>query len=146
MSSTKRIMGDMNTLLDKTVIVKLSNGRSYSGLLSSYELNPFIIGLANAKDNENNVYYKVFINGLMISEVIVKSPPLFDVREFAEMLQKTLGLRQGDVKLYEEAGVITVMEKIKVSESGVEGSGPMAQRIYDLYNDYIAKKKKGDVK
>ncbi|AWR99456.1 Lsm family RNA-binding protein [Metallosphaera hakonensis] len=146
MSTTKRIVADMNSLLDKTVVIKLANGRSYSGQLSSYELSPFMIGLINAKDNENNTYYKVVINGNVISEIIVKSSPVFDVREFADLLQKSLGLRPGDIKLYEEIGIITVMERIKVSESGVEGSGPMAQRIYDIYNDYIAKRKKGDMK
>ncbi len=125
MSTTKRIVADMNSLLDKTVVIKLANGRSYSGQLSSYELSPFMIGLINAKDNENNTYYKVVINGNVISEIIVKSSPVFDVREFADLLQKSLGLRPGDIKLYEEIGIITVMERIKVSESGVEGSGPM---------------------
>ncbi|AEB96119.1 conserved hypothetical protein [Metallosphaera cuprina Ar-4] len=105
-----------------------------------------MISLVNAKDGENNTFYKVVINGDVISEIIAKSTPVFDVREFADLLQKSLGLRPGDVKLYEEVGVITVLERIKVSESGVEGSGPMAQRIYDLYNDYVAKKKKGEMK
>ncbi|MEM3863878.1 MAG: Lsm family RNA-binding protein [Metallosphaera sp.] len=139
-------MADMNSLLEKTVIIKLTDGRSYSGQLSSYELSPFMISLVNAKDGENNTFYKVVINGDVISEIIAKSTPVFDVREFADLLQKSLGLRPGDVKLYEEVGVITVLERIKVSESGVEGSGPMAQRIYDLYNDYVAKKKKGEMK
>ncbi|ABP96409.1 MULTISPECIES: Lsm family RNA-binding protein [Metallosphaera] len=145
MSASKRIVADMNSLLDKTVVVKLSNGKSYSGQLSSYELTPFMVSLINAKDSENNSFYKVLINGNMISEILVKSVPIFDAREFADVVQKNLGLRPGDVKVYEEVGIITVMERIKVSESGVEGSGPMAQRIYDLYNEYIAKKK-GDTK
>jgi hypothetical protein len=82
----------------------------------------------------------------VISEIILKTAPIFDAREFAEILQRNLSLRPGDIKLYDDVGVITVMEKIRVTESGVEGTGPMAQRIYDLYNDYISKRKKGDNK
>ncbi|NON61892.1 Lsm family RNA-binding protein, partial [Acidianus sp. RZ1] len=92
--------------------------------------------------SENNLFYKVIINGDIISEILVKSPPLFDVREFASLLEKSLNLRTGDIKLYEEAGFITILDNIKVSENGVEERGPLAQRINDIFDDYIAKKKK----
>lgn len=143
---TRRIQGDLNALLDKNVIVKLINGKQYIGQLSSFEISPFLISLLNAKDNENNLFHKVILNGSIVSEIILKTAPIFDAREFAEILQRSLSLRPGDIKLYDDVGVVTVMEKIRVTENGVEGTGPMAQRIYDLYNDYISKRKKGDNK
>ncbi len=142
MSTARRIVSDMNSLLDKTVVVKLNNNKTYVGQLSAYELNPFIISLVNAKDSENNGYFKVILNGNSITEILVKTAPLFDVKEFADLVEKSLNLRPGDVKVYEEAGVVTVLDKIKVTESGVEGSGPLAQRIFDIYNEYVAKKRK----
>ncbi|MFP3205075.1 MAG: Lsm family RNA-binding protein [Metallosphaera yellowstonensis] len=146
MSATRRIQADLNALLDKSVIVRLTNGKQYIGQLSSFEISPFLVSLSSAKDNENNSFHKVILNGSVISEIILKTAPIFDAREFAEILQRNLSLRPGDIKLYDDVGVITVMEKIRVTESGVEGTGPMAQRIYDLYNDYISKRKKGDNK
>ncbi|EHP69478.1 small nuclear ribonucleoprotein [Metallosphaera yellowstonensis MK1] len=146
MSATRRIQADLNALLDKSVIVRLTNGKQYIGQLSSFEISPFLVSLSSAKDNENNSFHKVILNGSVISEIILKAAPIFDAREFAEILQRNLSLRPGDIKLYDDVGVITVMEKIRVTESGVEGTGPMAQRIYDLYNDYISKRKKGDNK
>ncbi|AWR94445.1 Lsm family RNA-binding protein [Acidianus brierleyi] len=142
MSIVRRIVSDINSLLDKTVIVKLVNNRVYTGQLSSYELTPFIISLSNAKDNDNNTFFKVILNGNNITEILVKNAPLFDVKEFADIIEHSLNLRPGDVKVYEEAGVITVLERIKVTEGGVEGNGPLAQRIYDMYNDYMSKKRK----
>ncbi|EZQ03037.1 Sm ribonucleo [Candidatus Acidianus copahuensis] len=142
MSLQHRVSVDLNSLVDKTIIVKLVNNRTYTGELSSFEISPLIIALNNAKDSENNLFYKVIINGDIISEILVKSPPLFDVREFASLLEKSLNLRTGDIKLYEEAGFITILDNIKVSENGVEGRGPLAQRINDIFDDYIAKKKK----
>jgi len=127
-------------------IYDLYNGKQYIGQLSSFEISPFLVSLSSAKDNENNSFHKVILNGSVISEIILKTAPIFDAREFAEILQRNLSLRPGDIKLYDDVGVITVMEKIRVTESGVEGTGPMAQRIYDLYNDYISKRKKGDNK
>ncbi|BCU70593.1 Sm ribonucleo protein [Stygiolobus caldivivus] len=141
--SSRRISGDLNTLIDKTIIVKLSNNKTYSGVLSSFELTPFMISLTNAKDNENNSYYKVIINGSLVTEILVKNAPIFDPREFADLVSKELNIRSVDIKVYEEAGIVTILDKIKVSENGVEGSGPLAQKVYDIYNSYIEKKKKG---
>ncbi|BDB97174.1 Lsm family RNA-binding protein [Saccharolobus caldissimus] len=142
MSSGRRIVGELNNLIDKTVVVKTINNKTYIGQLYAYELSPFIISLINVKDENNNVFYKLLINGNIISEIIIKNPPLFEPREFAEIVERSLNLRPADIKVYEEAGVVTILEKIKVSQNGVEGSGPMAQRIYDIYNEYINKKKK----
>lgn len=141
--SSRRVATELNSLLDKLVIVRLINNKIYTGTLSSYDLSPFILTLTNAKDNDNNSYYKVILNGNSITEILVKSSPIFDPKEFADLITKELNLRAGDAKVYEEAGVVIVLDKIKVSENGVEGSGPLAQRIYDLYNDYINKRKKG---
>ncbi|AHC51049.1 Sm ribonucleo [Sulfolobus acidocaldarius SUSAZ] len=143
MSVSRRISGDLGSLLDKTIIVKLNNNKVYSGVLSSFEVSPFMISLLNAKDNDNNIYYKVIINGNMITEILVKSAPLFDPREFADVITKELNLRTTDIKVYEEAGVVTILDRVKVTENGVEGSGPLAQKVYDIFNSYIDKKKKG---
>ncbi|AAY80044.1 Lsm family RNA-binding protein [Sulfolobus acidocaldarius] len=143
MSVSRRISGDLGSLLDKTIIVKLNNNKVYSGVLSSFEVSPFMVSLLNAKDNDNNMYYKVIINGNMITEILVKSAPLFDPREFADVITKELNLRTTDIKVYEEAGVVTILDRVKVTENGVEGSGPLAQKVYDIFNSYIDKKKKG---
>ncbi|HII74998.1 MULTISPECIES: Lsm family RNA-binding protein [Sulfurisphaera] len=143
MMSSRRVATELNSLLDKAIVVRLINNKIYYGTLSSYELSPFILTLTNAKDNDNNTYYKVILNGNSITEILVKSSPIFDPKEFADLVTKELNLRAGDAKVYEEAGVVVILDRIKVSENGVEGSGPLAQRIYDLYNDYINKKKKG---
>ena len=43
------------------------------------------------------------------------------------------------VQFFAEAGVIVVMNKIRVNETGViEGTGPSADRVRDIYNRFIA--------
>ncbi|MBP1358262.1 MAG: ribonucleoprotein, partial [Sulfolobus sp.] len=74
--SSRRVATELNSLLDKAVIVKLVNNKMYDGILSSYELSPFILALTNAKDNDNNVYYKVILNGNSVTEILVKSSPI----------------------------------------------------------------------
>jgi len=42
------------------------------------------------------------------------------------------------VKLYEDQGVIVVMDKIRVTEKGViEGSGPADERVQKIYEGFI---------
>jgi len=141
--SSRRVATELNSLLDKAIIVRLVNNKVYDGVLSSYELSPFLLVLTNAKDNDNNNYYKVILNGTSITEILVKSSPIFNPREFADLVTRELNLRAADTKIYDEAGVVVILDRIKVSEVGVEGSGPLAQRVYDLFNDYINKKRKG---
>lgn len=141
-SQGKRVLNDLSTMLDKRVIVKLSDGRSYSGTLSGFDLPSLVVSLSNATDNQNNTFFKVVINGYVISEILLKSTPIFDAKEFGQEVERKLGLKVGDVKVYEETGTVMVMEKVKVTEAGVEGSGPMAQRVFDVFNDYVARRKK----
>jgi len=42
------------------------------------------------------------------------------------------------VKLYEDKGFIWVMDKVKVTASGVvEGSGPAAERVQKVFDQFI---------
>jgi hypothetical protein len=46
------------------------------------------------------------------------------------------------VRLYEDKGFIWVMDKIKVTEKGVvEGTGPAAERVQKVYNQFISETK-----
>jgi hypothetical protein len=42
------------------------------------------------------------------------------------------------VKVSEGAGIIVVMDRIRVSEKGIlEGSGPAAERVQKVYEEFI---------
>ena len=46
------------------------------------------------------------------------------------------------VKLYEDKGFIWVMDKVKLTEKGVvEGSGPAAERVHKVYEQFISEAK-----
>jgi|BEDMetMinimDraft_2_1075160.scaffolds.fasta_scaffold00953_6 small nuclear ribonucleoprotein (snRNP)-like protein len=139
--STRRFIGDLSYMLDKYVMVKLVNGRSYQGTLTGLDNERLNLSLSNAKDDSGKLLPKVIINGSIIQEILLLSSSIFDPQEFAVRVEKELNLRPGDVKVYPEGGFVMILDKIKVSESGVEGSGSLAQRIYDIYSDYINKKK-----
>ncbi|MFX1474664.1 MAG: Lsm family RNA-binding protein, partial [Promethearchaeota archaeon] len=43
----------------------------------------------------------------------------------------------GEVKFIEEAQVILVLNKVRVTEQGVEGTGPLADRIRRVYTRFV---------
>jgi hypothetical protein len=48
------------------------------------------------------------------------------------------------VKMVEGAGVILVMDKIRLSENGIiEGSGPAAERVQRVYEEFVKDQGKG---
>jgi len=47
------------------------------------------------------------------------------------------------VKVIEEAGVIVVMDKIRVTQKGIiEGTGPAAERVQRVYDEFMKEQAK----
>jgi hypothetical protein len=46
------------------------------------------------------------------------------------------------VRFYEDAGVIVVMDRIRVGPNGIlEGSGPMAERVQRVFDEFMRETK-----
>lgn len=141
-NASRRLLSDLTNMLDKSVVVKLRDGRVYEGVLSGFDHQRLHLSLSKARDASGNTYHKVIIAGDSISEVLIKEAPLFDAQEFAEIVMRKLNLRPGDVKVYPDAGVVVVLNTIRVTEGGVEGSGPIANKVYSIFNEYIEGRRK----
>ncbi len=90
--------------------------------------------LTGAKDDSGNVVDKLFINGSTVSQVFTLEKG-FDLRSLAERLERVFPRM---VKLIEEAGVVVVMDKIRVTEKGIiEGRGPAAERVQKIYEEFV---------
>ena len=139
----RSIASELTRLIDKKVMVRLADGEVYTGKLLSYDPTSFHIVLGEAEDSGGSKFYRVIINGNRISEILIYEQPLFDAEEFASLLISKLNLRPDLVKVLHDANIVVVYDRIKVSESGVEGTGSFAQRIYEVYMEYIESKKKG---
>lgn len=139
--ATRRLISELLLMLDKKVTVILTNGRKYEGILIGFDHPEINIMLSSAIDSSGKKYPKILIKGNTVSEIMVTEEPLFDPKEFAEYLVKELHLRQDAVKVVPEAGAVIVYGRIKVTEKGVEGTGAMAQTIYEVYQRYISARK-----
>ncbi len=141
----KRLVNEVVNLVDKPVVVKLVDGRTYEGILLGVDVSERLslhLVLGNARDDSGNVCHRVLIHGDRLSEVISKEQPMFDPNEFSSYIVSKLNLPPGSVKVVKEANLVVVYDKYKVSENGVEGSGPLASKLYSLYQEYMELRKK----
>ena len=128
-----RFFGEFTKMLNSRVKV-ITNTKTYDGALLGYDRDTMTICLKDATDTEGTVYSKIVIYGRTIHEII-ETKKAFDLKRLAEDLQSIFP--RGEVKLDSEADAIIVLNKIKVTEKGVQGSGPLAERVRNVYDRFI---------
>ena len=128
---------EISTFQNKRVAVILKNGRKYVGELKGLSPETLTCVLIKAKrDDESIELHRICLNGDQIAEIYLEEAP-FDLMGLKEELEQIFR-RPGDVKVYYEAGLIVVLERVKVSETGVEGTGPVADRVRAIFNRYAS--------
>ncbi|MBS7655388.1 Lsm family RNA-binding protein [Candidatus Bathyarchaeota archaeon] len=132
--SERRFMEELAAMIQKNVIVTTNLGKTYTGVLSGVEVNTMSVCLTEAKDQDGKNIFRIIIYGRVISEIREIEKP-FDLKGLAERLERVFPKM---VKVMEDAGVIIVMDKIRVTANGViEGVGPAAERAKKVYEEFI---------
>jgi len=135
----RRFREELSLLLQKPVTIRTSLGKTYTGTLYGVDANTLSMCLANVKDESGKEMGRLFINGRSILEVFGLETP-FDLRSFAERLERVFPKM---VKVIDEAGVIVVMDKIRVTEKGlIEGRGPAAERVQKVYEEFMRERER----
>jgi small nuclear ribonucleoprotein (snRNP)-like protein len=135
-----RFFGEFTKMLNSSVKVSTEK-KVYTGVLIGYDRETMAICLKDATDVEGTIYKKLIIYGRIISEII-ETKKAFDLKRLAEDLQTMFP--KGEVKLDNEADAIIVLNKIKVTEKGVQGSGPLAERVRTVYNRFVETLEEGE--
>jgi small nuclear ribonucleoprotein (snRNP)-like protein len=134
----RKFFTEVAALMDKSVIVATTTGKTFSGTLVGINPDTLSLCLAEAKDEEGKILHRVFLNGSVVAQILSVEKP-FDLKALADRLEKVFPTM---VKLYEDKGFIWVMDKVKVTEKGVvEGSGPAAERVQKVYEQFISEVK-----
>ena len=121
--------------LGKKVSVETSDQKVYSGTLTGIDEKLDVV-LDNV---EGRGILKVILNGAFIREIRLMEKP-FDFKALAERLSRVF---PGLVKIREDVGAIIVMDKIKVTQAGIEeGSGLAADRVKAVYDEFMRDSKK----
>jgi small nuclear ribonucleoprotein (snRNP)-like protein len=121
--------------LSKKVSVETSDNKVYNGTLAGIDEKLDVV-LENV---EGHGILKVILNGAFVKEIRLMEKP-FDFKALSERLARVF---PGLVKIREDVGAIIVMDKIKVTQAGVEeGSGLSADRVRQIYDDFMRESKK----
>ena len=127
---------ELNAFVGKPVSIITAEGKEYSGVILGIDeaLNLVLDKVGGAGEN----VFKVAINGTNVREIRLTAKP-FDYRALGDRLNKVF---PGLVQVREDIGTIMVMDKIKVTEKGVEGSGLAVDKAKGIYDEYIRDTKK----
>ena len=134
----RKFFTEVAALIDKAVIVTTTTGKSFTGTLVGVNPDSLSLCISEAKDETGQVAPRVFLNGTVVAQ-ISSTEKAFDLKALATRLEKVFPTM---VKLYDDKGFIWVMEKVKLTEKGVvEGSGPAAERVQRVYEQFISEAK-----
>lgn len=134
----RKYFTEISALADKNVNIITSNGKRFSGVLIGINPDNLSLCLSDAKDEEGKVMHRIFLNGSTVAQIFTVEKP-FDLKALAERLEKVFPTM---VRLYDDKGFIWVMDKVKITEKGVvEGSGPAAERVQKVYEQFMGEVK-----
>lgn len=133
--ASKRFTEEFSSLLDKTVKVNTVGGGSFEGRVAAYNPGDYSLWLADARDESGRTIPRLFIAGRNIASIeVTEAGP--SLERLAERLGKVF---PNMVRYIREADVILVMDRIRVTRDGVvEGSGPAAERVQKIYEEWIS--------
>lgn len=134
--ANRRFFEELGQLISKNVVIEDTDGKQYEGTLLGFDSNTLSISLGDVNIQGEDVH-RVFLSGQTVAKIMASERP-FNLEGLKERLERVF---PNMVQTYPEAGVIVVMGKIRVNENGViEGKGPAADRVKNIYNRFISEK------
>lgn len=140
--ASRRLIGELMNLMDKKVKVVLTSGKSYEGVLKGFDHPALNIILDNVVDSAGNSFDKVFLKGDAVSEIIALERTAFNPEELKDLIVKEGKIPEHMVKVHPEAGAVVVQGRYRITESGVEGVGPLAELLHEIYKRYVESRRK----
>jgi len=130
----RRFMEEISGLLQKVVTVSTADRKSYTGVLVGLDSHTLNVCLSEVKDESGHVVHRLLLNGGKVTQIFSSERP-FNLQALADRLERVFPRM---VRVSEGAGIIVVMDRIRVSERGIlEGSGPAAERVQKVYDEFV---------
>jgi small nuclear ribonucleoprotein (snRNP)-like protein len=133
--SIRKFYEEILQFVGKKVSIVTSYDKNYNGTLSAIDER-----LDTVLENvEGQGILRIVINGSFVKEIKLLEKP-FDLKGLADRLSRVF---PGLVKIREDVNAIIVMDKIKVTEHGIEeGTGLAADRVKSIYEEFMREFKK----
>ena len=131
--SMRQYNTELGLLIDKIVKVYLDEDKFFVGQLKGVSEDSNLI-LINVKNEKKKTFPKILIKSSYYNYVSLEEDP-FPMQALADRIAKIFS--PGHVDLKEEQNVISILNgKIIVDEEGVRGSGPSADRVRKIYEQF----------
>jgi small nuclear ribonucleoprotein (snRNP)-like protein len=134
MSIEREYNSELAKLVDQVVKVYISEKKYFVGQLKgvSKESNLILTGVKNEK---GQALPKVLISHNYYQFIALEEEP-FPMQALADRISTVFS--KGHVNYSEEQGIISILNgKIVVDENGVRGSGPTANRVKKIYDQFM---------
>jgi small nuclear ribonucleoprotein (snRNP)-like protein len=125
---------ELAAVVGATVEVVINTGKIYAGTLKGIDQNSLSIVLSDVVAEGETHIPKMFIYGSSIVSFSVAEREI-SLEGLAKELEKTFP--PGGVQFYPDTGIILVMNKIRISKDGIDGSGPLYERVAVIADDWL---------
>ena len=125
---------ELAAVVGATVEVVINNGKTYTGTLKGIDQTSLSIVLSDVITDGETSIPKIFIYGSSIVTFSVAEREI-SLEGLVKELEKTFP--PGGVQFYPDTGIILVMNKIRISKDGIEGSGPLYERVAVIADDWL---------
>ncbi len=123
----------MGLLIDKIVKVYLEKDKFFVGQLKGISEDSNLI-LINVKNEKSKIFPKILIRSSYYHYVTVEEEP-FPMQGLADRIATIFS--KGHVNFIEDQNIISILNgKITVNEDGVRGTGPSADRVKKIYDQF----------
>jgi small nuclear ribonucleoprotein (snRNP)-like protein len=126
---------EMAAVVGATVDVKISDGTVYKGTLRGIDQTSLSIVLSDVTvEDSGQRIPKIFIYGSSIISFSVAEEEL-SLEGLAKHLEKQFP--PGGVNFFADSQIIVVMNRIRITKDGVDGSGPLYERVKEEYDKWM---------
>ncbi|MHA2351855.1 MAG: Lsm family RNA-binding protein [Candidatus Thorarchaeota archaeon] len=125
---------ELAAVVGATVEVVINTGKTYAGTLKGIDQTSLSMVLSDVVADGETSIPKIFIYGSSIVTFSVAEREI-SLEGLAKELEKTFP--PGGVQFYPDTGIILVMNKIRISKDGIEGSGPLYERVAVIADDWL---------
>ena len=126
---------ELAAVVGSTIEVVINTGKTYNGTLKGIDQNSLSIVLQDVTELEKGTQIpKLFIYGSSIVSFAVAEEEV-SLEGLAKELEKSFP--PGGVAYYPETATIVVMNKIRVNVDGVEGTGPLYERVKEVADSWL---------
>ncbi|TFG07866.1 MAG: hypothetical protein EU539_03855 [Promethearchaeota archaeon] len=131
--SLRQYNTELGLLIDKIVKVYLDEDKFFVGQLKGISDDSNLV-LINVKNEKSKSFPKVLIRSSFYNYLSLEEEP-FPMQALADRIATIFS--KGHVDFKEEQNVISILNgKIIVDENGVRGSGPSAERVKKIFEQF----------